>query len=108
MDEAACVEEMSTGNGPPGPKLRPLDHHILDMLSDHQWTTGAIIDEANERARSGDLSLDDYDPDDPDADDEPVKRHQVYQRMQILEGMGFIERVHDPTSLYGLVYDPRE
>ena len=101
-----------------GPQLDPLDEHIIDMLSREQWTTGAIIDSADERLRQGDLEIEGVDvPDYSDETNEPnekneeverlIKPQDVYDSLRAFKKLGSIEYAHEPTSLYRLVFDPR-
>lgn len=94
-----------------GPQLDPLDEHIIEMLAEEQWTTGAIIDYANQRVYNRDLELDGIDPDDYDQDDDgaadPVSRQMIYNGLNAFRRLGAIAYAHEPTSLYRLVFDPR-
>lgn len=116
-----------------GPQLDPLDEHIISMLKEEQWTTGAIIDSADQRLRAGELEIEGIDvPDQVDSqrkesdlsedsessedgeisenievDERLIKPQDVYDSLRAFKKLGAIEYAHQPTSLYRLVFDPR-
>lgn len=113
MATASLANDMSADDGTDGgPSLSPTDQHIIEMLSEEQWTTGAIIDKANERAYSRDLEIEGRDPEDFDQDDDdspdPVTRKMINDGLQAFRRLGAITYAHKGTSLYRLVYDPRK
>lgn len=66
--------------------LEELDHEILDRLQEGARTQAYILD-------------------DLDAD---YSRHHLRQRFKVLTAIGAVEKLHDQTALYELVYDPRD
>lgn len=63
--------------------LKKIDRKILDELGEGDRTIGALSDYLNEH------------------------RNSVRGRLDVLETLGAVERIHDPTALYTLNHDPR-
>lgn len=65
-------------------ELRPADEAILDVLEQGRATTGYVIDETG------------------------YHRSTISTRLEILDEAGHLELIHEPTSLWELVDEPRE
>lgn len=64
--------------------LTPLDERIIDELRQGARTQGYLVDAIGET------------------------RHKIHPRLQILNAVGYIDKIHDSTALYELREDPRE
>ena len=65
-------------------ELKDADRAILALLGEGRCTVGYLTDQMS------------------------YSRQHIHNRLNVLLAAGYVEKVHDPTGLYGLGEDPRE